>query len=219
MSRASERGWVYPRFTDPIASRLAFDLEAEGFGDVEPGTWAEWKAKVGEDWSRAEPEIKAVCAAGARRGGVFGYPEGAGPANDYLMEVYDLIETQPGQAMRMLEARVDEVPEDLDAWVSMAQIHQEMGSSRAGLRVVTRALAIAEAPLPAMFKGAIEYGMVINRPFHRCLHTFAVLAREAGALQVAAAACVAELWLNPRDNMGARYELHEIRSAEATYSQ
>lgn len=218
MAGAEQPRWVYRGFTDPISTRLVFYFERERYGDhvdtdVRPPTLKEWKDSVDRSaWRTARPEVEAVSRAGGRAAGSFEFPEGAGPANDTLMDVYALMDDRPEQALNALEARVEIMPEDLDAWVCLAELYGARQQPREALCAVTRGMAIAEGAMPSAFDGAIEYGTVENRPFHRCLGVFAHLAYDAGALDVAAAASVAQLWLNPRDNMGARYVLHEIRS-------
>jgi len=221
MAGAAQEQWVYRGFTDPISTRLVFYLERDRYGDrvdtdVRPPSLKEWKETVDRSrWLTARPEVEAVSRAGARPGGKFEFPEGAGPANDALMEIYELMNGRPEEALDALEARAEDMPEDLDAWVCLAELYGDRNEPREALCAATRGLAIAEGAMPRTFSGAVEYGIVDNRPFHRCLGVFANLACDAGALDVAAAACVAQLWLNPHDNMGARYLLHEIRAGGA----
>lgn len=200
--------WTYEPLSEPTTSKLEFYVETPDYDvDVHPGTMKDWRETVGE-WSLAKPEITAVVKAGPRPGGWFVFPDGAGAANDVLMDAYDLMESSPDAAFDVLERRVGSVPEDLDAWCAMAELLEDLD---AALELVLRGVSLGEGALPASYSDAIQWGTLANRPFLRCLSGVAHNAAWLGRTSLAVDACVKQLWLDPHDSCGARFLLHELR--------
>lgn len=72
-------------------------------------------------------------------------------------------------------------------------------------------IRIGELSLPPDFDGVLEWGVIYNRPFLRCLHGYAMCRWQLGELAEAREVCERILSLNPSDNQGIRSCLQDIR--------
>lgn len=205
--------WEYLPFADaPRPSELQFVVDPELLEYERPPSFAEWCEAPLEPWALAEREIAAVLAAGPRRGGQFLFPNGTGPASDWLIAIYDVLEADPASAVRICERRVTELPEELDAWCMMSNVHLEAGEPERGLNAALAGVAIGETALPPAYGGVAIHGMVDNRPFLRCLGSAGLSAQALGDLVLAERFFTTLLWLDVYDHVGARFDLHNLRA-------
>jgi len=80
-----------------------------------------------------------------------------------------------------------------------AMVHYEIG------------IKIGELSLPSGYDGLLTWGRLYNRPFLRCLHGYGLCLWRLGRVDEAKPVFVRILSLNPNDNQGIRFLLHDIR--------
>jgi hypothetical protein len=61
---------------------------------------------------------------------------------------------------------------------------------------------------------ALPWGLIDNRPYLRCLHGKGLCLWRLGKTQEAAAVFHKQLWLNPSDNQGARFNLAAVEDGK-----
>ncbi|HEY7334906.1 MAG TPA: hypothetical protein VH639_08480 [Bryobacteraceae bacterium] len=76
-------------------------------------------------------------------------------------------------------------------------------------------LRIGELSLPKAFDGVLLWGMMDNRPFLRCMCGFGLCLWRLRRVKEALAIFNRMLWLNPDDNQGARFLIHDIREGRS----
>ena len=134
----------------------------------------------------ADPILAAVelCQAGDRRG-----------ARDHLMKLL-------AKDLRCLDAHAHLGNLEFDRRPQQALAHYAMGT------------AIGAHSLGQDFAGVLPWGFIDNRPFLRCLHGVGLCAWRLGDLRTAKARFTQMLWLNPRDNQGARFNLAAVTTGK-----
>ena len=70
-----------------------------------------------------------------------------------------------------------------------------------------------ELSLGIDFKNVLRWGMIDNRPHLRCLHGYALCLWRLKRFDEAAAIFTRMLWMNPSDNQGARFNLHDVHAS------
>lgn len=70
---------------------------------------------------------------------------------------------------------------------------------------------IGELSLGKDFTGLLPWGCINNRPFLRCLHGYGLCLWRLGRIREAEKVVTRMLWLNPTDNQGARFNLHDVK--------
>lgn len=73
---------------------------------------------------------------------------------------------------------------------------------------------IGELSLGTGFEGLLPWGRIDNRPFLRCMHGFGICLWRLGRVEEAASTFERMLWMNPTDNQGVRFLLHEVRAGD-----
>jgi hypothetical protein len=73
-------------------------------------------------------------------------------------------------------------------------------------------LRIGELTLSRNFDGVLPWGFVDNRPFLRCVHGYGLCCWRLGRFGEAERTFERMLWLNPSDNQGARFLVHQVRT-------
>jgi hypothetical protein len=111
---------------------------------------------------------------------------------------YDLLMKLLAQDLRCLDAHAHLGNLELERNPELALRHYEMGTSIGGLT------------LGKDFDGVLAWGLIDNRPFLRCLHGVGLCAWRLGDVRAAKAVFTKMLWLNPRDNQGARFNLAAV---------
>jgi hypothetical protein len=76
-------------------------------------------------------------------------------------------------------------------------------------------VSIGERALGTTFVGVLPWGIVENRPFLRCLQGYGLCLWRLGLDREAARVFARMLWLNPSDNQGMRFLLHDLKEGRA----
>ena len=98
----------------------------------------------------------------------------------------------------------------LGNWVFNVTEKHDLGAVKTALRHYEAGLRIGELSLPKNFYGLLPWAFLDNRPFLRCLHGYGLCLWRSGNATAARDVFERMLWLNPRDNQGARYLLADI---------
>ena len=106
------------------------------------------------------------------------------------------------QDLRCLDAHAHLGNIEFDDRPDQALRHYEIGA------------AIGELSLGSTFRDALPWGLIDNRPFLRCLHGKGLCLWRLGRTQEAAAVLHKQLWLNPSDNQGARFNLAALEDGK-----
>jgi hypothetical protein len=86
---------------------------------------------------------------------------------------------------------------------------------REAVRHYEAGFRIGELSLGAGFDGVLPWGWIDNRPFLRCMHGFGLCLWRLGRFEEAGGIFDRMLWLNPSDNQGVRFLIHEVRDRTA----
>ena len=105
--------------------------------------------------------------------------------------------------LRCLDAHAHLGNFDFDRSAEDAIRHYEVG------------VRIGELSLAPDFNGLLPWGLIDNRPFLRCLHGFGLCLWRLGRFEEAGRIFDRMLWLNPTDNQGVRFVIHEVRAGTA----
>lgn len=97
----------------------------------------------------------------------------------------------------------------LDAHAHLGSFAFDYRVDRA-LRHYEVGVAIGDAALGDSFPGLLPWGRLDNRPFLRCLHGYGLCLWRTSAVDKARQIFQRMLWLNPSDNQGARFLLHDV---------
>lgn len=182
----------------------------------------EWDPKEeywGDDDRQIEDFFKPIIAAGVRPS--FEMEQilpGSDPEDmdsDPIGQAVDFYEAGDLDAsLRVLHGCLDEDLRVLDAYAHLGNWRFGEGDSRFRSEEAQRnyqaGVAIGDLSLGPGFKGLLGWGRIDNRPFLRCLHGLGLCHWALGDLKGAAKVFERMLWLNPRDNQGARFCLTEI---------
>ena len=90
-----------------------------------------------------------------------------------------------------------------DHWPQDAIRHYEVG------------LRIGELSLGDGFSGVLEWGLIDNRPFLRCMNGYGLCLWRLGRFDEAQHIFEKMLWLNPSDNQGVRFIINEVKAKSA----
>ena len=83
------------------------------------------------------------------------------------------------------------------------------------IRHYAAGVRIGELSLGEGFDGLLPWGSIDNRPFLRCMHGFGLCLWRGGRFEDAERIFDRMLWLNPFDNQGVRFLVHEVRAGAA----
>jgi tetratricopeptide (TPR) repeat protein len=106
----------------------------------------------------------------------------------------------------------------LDAHAHLGNIAFEH-SAKAAIRHYEVGVRMGELSLGDRFDGVLEWLCLDNRPYLRCLHGYGLCLWRLHRIREAREVFNRMLWLNPSDNQGARFLIHDIdvgRSWEAS---
>ncbi len=101
----------------------------------------------------------------------------------------------------------------LDAHAHLGNIEFDHRPDHA-LRHYEVGAAIGELSLGPAFRDALPWGLIDNRPYLRCLHGKGLCLWRLSSVQKAAAVFQKQLWLNPSDNQGARFNLAAVEDGK-----
>ncbi len=196
-------------------ARLAVDrlglvpLQLERHADWDPaeeywsedGVVPEWARAIVAKGPRPEFEMEQVIP-------------GADPDNwdtDPIVEAAKLREAGDDAAARaLLMAQLDADLRCLDAHAHLG--NQEFDfSPRRAIRHYEAGVRIGELSLARDFEGVLPWGLIDNRPFLRCLHGYGLCLWRLGRREEAIGVFERMLWLNPSDDQGVRFLLHDAQ--------
>ena len=101
----------------------------------------------------------------------------------------------------------------LDAHAHLGNIEFDHRPDQA-LRHYDVGVAVGELSLGPTFRDVLPWGLIDNRPYLRCLHGKGLCLWRLGKAQEAAAVFHKQLWLNPSDNQGARFNLATVEDGK-----
>ena len=76
-------------------------------------------------------------------------------------------------------------------------------------------LRIGELSLGDDFDSVLHWGLIDNRPFLRCMHSYGLCLWRLGHFDDAGSVFERMLWLNPSDNQGVRFLIDDVRAGTA----
>jgi len=120
----------------------------------------------------------------------------------------------PGNALKILMKLCDVDLRCLDAHAHLGNFVFQHRPAEA-IRHYEVGLRIGELSLGDDFDGVLPWGLIDNRPFLRCLHSFGLCCWRLGRLDEAERVFDRMLWLNPSDNQGARFLIGPVRAGAA----
>jgi len=131
-----------------------------------------------------------------------------------ILEAIALRDSGDHQAGRRV--LMDMLIEDLRCLDAHAHLGNfEFDNLQVALRHYETGLSIAELTLGPGFDGVLSWGHLDNRPFHRCLHGFGLCLWRQQRIDDAIDVYERMLRLNPSDNLGARFLLHDLRAGRS----
>jgi tetratricopeptide (TPR) repeat protein len=123
-------------------------------------------------------------------------------AGDRLQAIRILMELCQSD-LRCLDAHAHLGNFDFDSMPEKAIRHYEVG------------LRIGELSLGEDFDGLLHWGLIDNRPFLRCMHSYGLCLWRLGHFDDADRVFERMLWLNPSDNQGVRFLIDDVKARKA----
>ena len=102
----------------------------------------------------------------------------------------------------------------LDAHAHLGNFEMDR-SPKLAFRHYQAGIEIAKLSLGEDFNGVLPWGCLDNRPFLRCLHGSGLCVWRDGKLDEATEIYTRMLWLNPTDNLGARFLLSYLEAGKS----
>jgi len=204
--------WRYARHPYLSGDVEEHRLEASALGLVPLQLRDEWTWDPSEDWARP------IIAHGPRPS--FEMEQvlpGSDPENwdsDAVIEASDL--HAAGDRLGARKLLVEMLATDLRCLDAHAHLGNFVFSHRPedAIRHYEAGTRIGELSLGADFGGLLPWGRVDSRPFLRCMHGLGLCLWRLGREGDAEALFERMLWLNPTDNQGIRFLLHQVRDGE-----
>ncbi len=117
-------------------------------------------------------------------------------------------------ARRILMGLCEEDLRCLDAHAHLGNLYFDRKPEMA-IRHYRVGVRIGELSLGPEFDDLLPWGLIDNRPFLRCLHSFGLCLWSLEEFAEAERVFQRMLWLNPSDNQGVRFLIGYVRSREA----
>jgi hypothetical protein len=137
------------------------------------------------------------------------------PATDPILDSVELKETGDyGEAHHRLMNLLIADLRCLDAHAHLGNLVFDHEPEKA-IRHYEVGMRIGELSLGENFEGLLPWGHVNNRPFLRCLNGYGLCLWRLGRFKEADEVFTRMLWLNPTDNQGVRFLIHDVRNGEA----
>lgn len=214
-------------------ARVAGILPVASYADWHPLDEADDDDGAGSvpDWWRR------VLAAGRREEAEIPCPYPAGTVGEDGLPIDIALDTlEAGGDLDTYESTLGTIsagePRDVDAHAHLGNLYWDMSSPRSrritfatppnerkrtawlgtALEHYLSGAAIGELSLPDPFDGLLPRSALDNRPFLRALHGLALSLWRTRRYREAEAVLLNLLWLNPRDNQGARILLPSVRA-------
>lgn len=219
--------WTYARhlYLSGAVAAMRFDATALGLAPLalrDEGEWDPDEEYWGEEGEPLDDWVKAIIARGKRS--AFEMEQvipGADPDDfdsDPFIEASE--RNAAGDRAGAREILMELLAQDLrclDAHAHLGNVFFDY-SPKEALRHYDMGTAIAALTLGADFDDVLPWGLIDNRPFLRCLHGTGICQWRLGNHRSAAAVFRKMLWLNPRDNQGARFNLAAVEAGK-TWAQ
>jgi hypothetical protein len=222
-SAASSRPATTPRtaatFIDEIIAGIPISAGRGNLRLEDRGPWD----PAEEDWGEGEEGLpdwtQALVASGPRpmfemeivTPGDSADPYGDGPI---LLALEMRQRGDLAGARKLLVRMLEADPRCLDAHAHLGNFAFD-GNVRVAISHYLQGVAIGERALGPTFGGVLPWGFIENRPFLRCLHGYGLCLWRLGLDEEAARVFARMLWLNPRDNQGARLLLDDLRQGQS----
>jgi len=195
----------------------ALDLAPLGLENM--GLWDPKEEYWGEEDEPIEEWAKPIIARGSRpmfeMEQVLPGEDPDDPFDDPIMRSNDLKDAgKRGEAKKILMDLCQEDLRCLDA-------HSHLGNlafrhaPQVALQHYEVGLRIGELSLGEDFTGVLPWGHIDNRPFLRCMHGYGLCLWRLGRFDEARRVFDRMLWLNPSDNQGVRFLIHEVKAKTA----
>ena len=139
---------------------------------------------------------------------------GSDEDNDVISDAAEL--AQAGEVAEARDMLMDVLCDDLRCIDAHAHLGNQVfaHSPETALLHYEVGMRIGELSLPPGFDGLLLWGMILNRPFLRCLHGYGLCLWRLGQLAEAQQVFERILSLNPPDNQGARECLFAVQRGE-----
>lgn len=205
--------WVYPRFASvDIDAGTPLALNAMGEWDPADEYW-------GEPGDPVHPLCREVIAAGVRpcfeMEQVLPGVEDDDWDTDPIVDAAELHRAgYHREAIRVLKGLLAIDARCVDAWGHLGLVAFHTRGPGPALGFYETGVAAAEASLPARFGGVLNWGMVDNRPFLRCLHGLALCAWRQRRWDDAEAIFTTRVWLDPSGSLDALACLEPVRARQ-----
>jgi len=187
-------------------------LEDEGMWLPHEHYWGEPDAPI-EDW--AKPIIERGPRSAYEMEQVIPGEDPDDPATDPIIESVELKEAGDyGEANRTLMNLLIADLRCLDAHAHLGNLVFDHEPEKA-IRHYEVGVRIGELSLGENFEGLLPWGHINNRPFLRCLNGYGLCLWRLGRFREAGDVFTRMLWLNPTDNQGVRFFIHDVRNGEA----
>ncbi len=173
----------------------------------------------GEDVAPLEEWAKSIIACGSRRAyemqQVLPGWDSDNPFSDPIGQSNDLRDAgRPQDALKILMNLCESDLRCLDAHSHLGNFAFEH-SLKDAIRHYEVGVRIGELSLGERFDGVLEWRCIDNRPFLRCLHGYGLCLWRLDRAKEAREVFNRMLWMNPSDNQGARFLLHDIDSGRS----
>jgi hypothetical protein len=205
---------------DILQTRL--DIPALGLKPLrleDMGMWNPEEQYWGEEGQRLKEWEKAIIARGSRSAfemqQVLPGWDSDDPFSDPISQSNDLRDAGKHQdALKILMGLCESDLRCLDAHAHLGNIAFEH-SAKDAIRHYEVGVRVGELSLGERFDGVLEWLCIDNRPFLRCLHGYGLCLWRLHRTKEARQVFNRMLWLNPSDNQGARFLLHDIDSGRS----
>ncbi|HVN97778.1 MAG TPA: hypothetical protein VMT62_15215 [Syntrophorhabdaceae bacterium] len=187
-------------------------LEDEGMWLPHEHYWGEPDTPI-EDW--AKPIIERGPRSAYVMEQVIPGEDPDDPYTDPILESVELKEAGDyGEANRTLMNLLIADLRCLDAHAHLGNLVFDHEPEKA-IRHYEVGVRIGELSLGENFEGLLPWGHINNRPFLRCLNGYGLCLWRLGRFKEADDVFTRMLWLNPTDNQGVRFLIHDVRNGEA----
>jgi len=186
------------------------------------GTWNPADEYWGEEGEPVDKCLKPIIAYGPRprfemEQALPGW-DPDDPGSDPIGQAVDLAEAgKTARARKVLERLLAKDIRCLDAHAHLGNIAFAI-DVRSALGYYQRGFLIGCLTVTEDFEGVLPWGVINNRPFHRCLHGLGLCLWRLNRFEEAEKLFDSMLWLNPSDNLGVRFLLPKVR-ARAEWSE
>jgi tetratricopeptide (TPR) repeat protein len=179
------------------------------------GTWDPDEEYWGEGGEPLEKWMKPIIARGPRPSFEMEQVLPGWDPDDFdsdpIGQAADLAEAgKIARARRTLERLLAKDIRCLDAHAHLGTIAFSE-DVREAYRCYERGVLIGQLTVAEDFQGVLQWGVINNRPFHRCLHGYGLCLWRLRRFDEAEKLFDRMLWLNPSDNLGVRFLLPKVR--------